>query len=136
MAIYAAAYELGLNAVMLHYNLLYLPQFPWDPRAAGGRGIEDCLRWVEEDLEVLNVELSKDTSPLHAIVKKLRRLFAQRKRRQQHVPEAREKRIQTITSPWGQLVKLMRVTLHDCPRLYPWYCLGRAIMQRDTHKLH
>jgi len=49
-----ASYDLGLNSLMLRYNLRYYARFgSWDRESLNGLGIRNCLQWIIDDLVVL-----------------------------------------------------------------------------------
>jgi hypothetical protein len=47
---FLAAYDLGLNILMVRYNARYVSRFPGDPRAKSGCGLNNCFDWIHEAL--------------------------------------------------------------------------------------
>src|SRR4051794_1141166 len=63
MGTLVAAYGLGLNALMVDYNVRYYARFPEDRRARAGRGLCRCLNWITDDLMLLMPEIGESQGP-------------------------------------------------------------------------
>jgi hypothetical protein len=127
-----AAYDLGLNSLMLRYNLRYYSQFgSSDPRSHNGHAIRDCLRWIIDDLFVVTPDVPgrEPIRQLGKLAGEFQILLADGKLAHEGGnPSGRPSLgVNPIRRLWGKLAALSRLTIEMRPRLYPWYRLGRAM---------
>lgn len=125
------AYDLGVNSLMLRYNVRYQARFPWDRRAEKGQGIHNNLMWILEDVAGLSSEVYTSTPVrrIPAIVVELERLVTERLTTdgQAEVDRYGPGGEEGLMRAWGRLSALLTTALRNWPSLYPWYRLGRAV---------
>lgn len=127
-----AAYDLGLNALMLHFQFRYYFLFgDWHPESENYRGIHNCLRWVADDLLVLTPEPpAHDTArKILAVIADFNVLFTEHQQvaASEKPADAVSLGINRIRRMGNELASLTRSMIQARPSLQPYYQLGRAV---------
>ena len=96
-----AAYDLGLNARMLRYQLRYPELYPWHPKANGGRNVHDRLSWIGDDFAILIPDLVFDapSGPLLRAAEEFRTRAAER--REVGVDATRSQGVDVLRPCWA-----------------------------------
>jgi hypothetical protein len=125
-----AAYELGLNLLMVPYNVRYYSRFPRDPRAANGRGLDNCFDWFQDAVCRLANELPNNvTSQLIVQASHLRTSVSHSRLSVPGISHGMSDDFMTTSEKKSLRALVLKCgsLLEKTPRLLPWFRLGKSM---------